>query len=78
MDKSISRRIRDLESTAPNRLMALCTNLETGESKTMPLRDLIPEFELWKVERIIGGNNLHDLDAYLSAFLECVKGGSYG
>lgn len=73
MDKSILHRIEALEDRAKNEIIVACTNIETGEERTMSIRDLIPDFEKWQLIRVVKGHDLSDLDAYLAAFRNYVE-----
>lgn len=73
MTSSILHRLEVLERQKPGTLIAQCHHTETGEVKIMPLREMIKDFSLWEFDRIVAGNDLHDLDTFLSAFREKVN-----
>lgn len=73
MTRSILHRLEVLERQKPGTLIAQCHHIETGEVKVMPLREMMKEFSLWELDRIISGNNMRDFDAFLSAFREEVS-----
>ena len=68
MTSSILHRLEVLERKKPGTLIAQCHHIETGEVRTMPLREMIRDFSSWELDHIVSGNDLQDLDAYLGAF----------
>ena len=70
MTHSILHRLEVLERQKPGTLIAQCHHIETGEVKVMSLREMIKEFSLWELDRIVSGNDMRDLDAFLGAFRE--------
>lgn len=73
MDKSILRRIEELERQRPNSIICLCRNYETGEEKEMPMRELAERYREWGMVKVTSGNDLNDLDAYLKSIFEYAK-----
>lgn len=70
MDKSILRRIEELERQKPHMITVLARNLSTGEEREMPMRELIERFGEWGLEKVLDGNDLQELDEYLSVAKE--------
>ncbi len=73
MDKSIMRRIEELERQRPNRIICLARNMETGEEREMPMRELAEKCGEWNLVKVTSGNDLNDLDAYLKSIFEYAK-----
>lgn len=73
MDRSILRRIEELERHRPNSIMCLARNMETGEEKEMQMRELAERCPEWNLVRVTSGNDLTDLDAYLKSIFEYAK-----
>lgn len=73
MGKSVLSRIEELERQKPSSIICLAKNVETGEIKEMPMRELAEKFDEWRIEKVIDGNDLDDLDAYLEAFRNYAK-----
>lgn len=73
MNKSIMRRLEELSRHLPNPLIVLAKNVETGEIKEMPMLELVKKFHEWRMEKVVGGNDLNDLDEYLAAFRKYYK-----
>lgn len=73
MDKSIDSRLRRLEAARPGPLIGLFSVEGKPEPIKMPVRDAaLPQAALLK---IVGGNSLADLDAYLASFRDVVGRG---
>lgn len=73
MTSSVLHRLEMLERQKPGTLIAQCHHTETGEVKIMPLCEMIEDFPMWELDRIVSGNDLRDFDAFLSAFREKVN-----
>ncbi len=68
MERSIDSRLRRLEDMKPRTLVGLF--VVDGETVKMDVRDaVLPRAELL---RIVGGNSVADLDAYLASFKAAV------
>lgn len=66
MDKSILHRLQELERQRPHGITVLAHNLKTGEQREMPMRELIEHFGEWGLVKVLGGNDLKELDEYLA------------
>lgn len=73
MNASVSKRLAILEGRVPLAIMATCTNIETGITRNAPIREFINEIGIWRLDRITDGNNLRDIDAYLTEFKRYVE-----
>lgn len=73
MDKSILRRIEELERQRPNSIICLSRNMETGEEREMPMRELAEKYGEWNLVKVTSGNDLDDLDAYLDSIKKYVE-----
>lgn len=70
MDRSILRRIEELERQRPNSIICLARNYETGEELEMPMRELAEKYKDWGMVKVTSGNDLDDLDVYLKSIFE--------
>lgn len=70
---SIRTRLEVLERRTPGALTGKFTHMETGETKTAPLREVTKDFTSWRLDHVVSGNRLADLDSYLGAFREAVN-----
>lgn len=73
MDKSILYRIEALERQQPNSIICLARNMETGEEREMPMRELAEKYGDWNLVKVTRGNDLDDLDAYLKSIFKYVE-----
>lgn len=73
MDKSLLRRIEELERQRPNSIVCLARNMETGEEREMPMRELAEKYGEWNLVKVVSGNDLDDLDAYLKSIFKYVE-----
>lgn len=78
MDKSILRRIEELERQQPNSIICLARNMETGEERELPMREWEKYYKEWNFIKVISGNDLNDLDTYLKAIKKYAKEHVYG
>lgn len=73
MDRSILRRIEELERQQPNSIVCLVRNMETGEEREMPMLELANRFGEWDLVKVVHGNDLTDFGKYLDAFWKYIK-----
>lgn len=73
MNNRVDARLRSLERKTPGALIGRFTNMETGEVKVMPFREVTRDFQHWRLDRVVSGNRLADLDNYLGVFKRAVN-----